>query len=102
MNEKLFVLTNQKKKTNHVLHLLLCILTLGFWLIVWLIITQSNHTHNKKLDKQINQIMRYKTQGLSDADTYEQIKNDELNSKTYQRRVIFVIIIVVVLYFCLR
>lgn len=102
MNEKLFVLTTQKKKTNHILHLLMCIPTCGLWLFVWGITMRGNDAHNRKLDKQINQIMHYKTQGLSDNDTYQQIKNDQLNSDVFQGRMIFVILVVVSLYFYLR
>jgi hypothetical protein len=102
MNEKLFVLTSQKKNTNHILHLIMTVLTGGLWLIVWGITMWSNDARNKKLDKQINQIMHYKTQGLSDTSTYQQIKNDQLNSDVLQGRVIFVILVVVFLYFYLR
>ena len=63
---------------------------------------RSNDAHNKKLDKQINQIVHYKTQGLSDTDTYKQIQNDQLNSDVFQGRVIFVILVVIFLYFYLR
>jgi hypothetical protein len=35
MNEQIFVLASQKKTTNHILHLLLCIPTFGLWFIVW-------------------------------------------------------------------
>ncbi|AZF16926.1 hypothetical protein [Pseudomonas sp. R3-18-08] len=102
MNEKLFVLATQKKKTNHILHLLMCIPTCGLWLFIWGVTMRSNDAHNRRLDKQINQIMHYKTQGLSDASTYQQIKNDQLNSDVYQGRVVFVILVVVFLYFYLR
>ncbi|AUG01409.1 hypothetical protein CXQ81_12605 [Pseudomonas sp. 09C 129] len=102
MNEKLFVLASQKKTTNHVLHLLLCIPTFGLWLIVWLLIAGSNSKHNSRLEKQMGQVLDYKMQGLSDTDTYKQIKNDELNSQVLQGRVIFVILVVVFLYFYLR
>lgn len=102
MNEKLFVLTNQKKTTNHILHVILTVLTGGLWLIVWGIIMLSNDSHNKRIDKQINQIMLYKTQGLSDTDTYKQIKSDQLNSDVFQGRVIFVILVAVFLYLYLR
>ncbi|WP_339441835.1 hypothetical protein [Pseudomonas proteolytica] len=102
MNEKLFVLTNQKKTTNHILHVILTVLTGGLWLLVWGLTMRSNDAHNKKLDKQINQIMLYKTQGLSDTDTYKQIKNEQLNSDVLQGRVIFVILVVVFLYFYFR
>jgi hypothetical protein len=60
---------------------------------------RSNDAHNNKIDKQINQIMLYKTQGLSDTGTYQKIKNDQLNSDVLQGRVIFVILVVVFLYF---
>lgn len=67
MNEKLFVLTNQKMNTNHILLVIMTVLTGGLWLIVRGITMRSNDSHNKKLDKQINQIMHYKTQGMSDT-----------------------------------
>ncbi len=102
MNEKLFVLATQKKKTNHILHLLMCIPTCGLWLFIWGVTMRSNDAHNSRLDKQINQIMHYKIQGLSDVSTYQQIKNDQLNSDVYQGRVVFVILVVVFLYFYLR
>ncbi|MFK3606646.1 hypothetical protein HBO23_30445 [Pseudomonas sp. WS 5532] len=102
MNEKLFVLTTQKKKTNHILHVIMTVLTGGLWLLVWGITMRSNDAHNRKLDKQINQIMLYKTQGLSDTETYKQIKNDELNSEVLQGRVIFVILVIVFLFFYFR
>ena len=102
MNEKLFVLTTQKKKTNHILHIIMTVLTGGLWLIVWGITMRSNDAQNKKLDKQINQIVHYTTQGLSDTDTYKQIQNDQLNSDVFQGRVIFVILVVIFLYFYLR
>lgn len=102
MNEKLFVLTTQKKNTNHILHVIMTVLTGGLWLIVWGITMRSNDSHNKKLDMQINQIMHYKTRGLSDTDSYKQIKNDQLNSDVFQGRVIFIVLVVVFLYFYLR
>ena len=102
MNEKLFVLTNQKMNTNHILLVIMTVLTGGLWLIVRGITMRSNDSHNKKLAKQINQIMHYKTQGMSDTDTYQQIKNDQLNADVFQGRVIFLILVVVFLYFYLR
>ncbi|MGF6329848.1 hypothetical protein ABH909_002726 [Pseudomonas sp. BS3782 TE3695] len=102
MNEKLFVLTSQKKSTNHILHVIMTVLTGGLWLIVWGLTMRSNDAHNTKLDRQINQIMHYKTQGLSDVDTYKQIKVDKTNSDVIQGRLIFVVLVVVFLYFYLR
>lgn len=102
MNEKLFVLTSRKRKTNHILHLILTILTGGLWLIVWGVTMRSNDGQNKKIDQEINQIMHYRSQGLSDTDTYQRIKSDKLTSDVIQGRVIFVILVVVFFYFYLR
>ncbi|XSS65210.1 hypothetical protein ACP9OK_09605 [Pseudomonas sp. B11] len=102
MNDQLYYLTTQKKKTNHILHLLMCIPTCGLWLFVWGITMRSNDAHNKRIDKQINQIMHYKSQGLSDAATHQQMKTDKLNADVLQGRVIFVVLVVVFLYFYLR
>src|SRR5690625_1898396 len=41
---------SQKKRTSHVLHLILSIITCGLWLPVWLIIGVSHASSNKKLD----------------------------------------------------
>jgi hypothetical protein len=58
MNDQLYYLTSPKKKTNHILHLLLCIPTCGLWLFIWGITTRSNDWHNRKIDKQIKQILQ--------------------------------------------
>jgi hypothetical protein len=60
MNDRLYYLTSQKKNTNHILHLLLCIPTCGIWLLVWGITMRSNDRHNRKIDWQISQIMESK------------------------------------------
>lgn len=102
MSDQLYYLTGQKKSTNHILHVIMTVLTGGLWLIVWGLTMRSNDSHNKKLDQQINQIMLYKSQGLSDVDTYKQIKQDKVNSDVIQGRVIFVVLVVVFLYFYMR
>lgn len=102
MNEKLFVLASQKKTTNHVLHLLLCIPTFGLWLIVWLLIAGSDSKHNTRIQKQMSHVLDYKMQGLSDVETYQQLKTDKLNADVLQGRVIFIVLVVVFLYFYLR
>lgn len=52
-DQEVAVLLSKKKKTNHVLHLLLSIITAGIWLIIWLIVAASNGSENKKIDKMI-------------------------------------------------
>ena len=51
------LLEMRKKKTMHILHLILSVLTGGFWLIIWLLCGISNALENSKIDKQINQIL---------------------------------------------
>lgn len=102
MNEQIFVLSSQKKTTNHILHLLLCIPTFGLWLIVWAFVASSNNRHNAKIQAQMNHILDYKMQGLSDGEAYQRIRLDKANADVYRGRVIFVLLVVVFLYFYLR
>jgi len=95
MNEQLFVLTNQKKKTNHVLHLLLCIPTIGFWVIPWLIIASSNSAHNSQIDGQINNLMHYKVQGLSDVETFNRLKIDANARRIRDGRIFMAVVIAI-------
>ena len=44
---------SKKKKTNHVLHLLLSIITAGIWIIFWILVAASNGSENKSIDKMI-------------------------------------------------
>jgi preprotein translocase subunit YajC len=46
----------EKYKTSHVLHLLLTIFMLGFWIIPWLLISQSNRSKRNEVEKLINSI----------------------------------------------
>ena len=104
MNEQIFVLTTQKKTTNHILHLLLCIPTFGLWLLVWGVTMRSNDSHNRKIDRQINQIMEYKVQGLNDVETYQRVKSDDAASKSRsdQMFVVTVIAVTVAAFFLLK
>lgn len=47
------VLLSKKKKTNHILHLILSIITGGIWIIIWIIVTISNSSENTGIDKKI-------------------------------------------------
>lgn len=37
------------KKTNHILHLLLSVCTLGFWIPVWIIVSINNNLESSRL-----------------------------------------------------
>lgn len=95
MNEKLFVLASQKKTTNHILHLLLCIPTFGLWIIVWLLVAGSNSKHNARIQKQMSHVLDYKVQGLSDVETYQRVAADEAASKRRNDQ-IFVLTVIAV------
>ena len=52
-DQEVAVLLSKKKKTSHVLHLLLSIFTVGIWLVIWLLVAASNGSENQKIDKMI-------------------------------------------------
>lgn len=95
MNEKLFVLETQKKKTNHILHFLITIFTIGGWFIVWMIIHSINSSHNKKIEKEMNHIVHYKTQGMSDTETHQRIKLDKLDEDARKKMFMFGLIVLI-------
>jgi len=101
MNEQLFVLASQKKTTNHILHLLLCVPTLGLWLIVWGLVASSNNRHNARIQRQMNHILGAKMDGRTDVEAYHLAKTAE--TKRSDR--IFVVTLIVVsvgVFFLLR
>lgn len=54
MNQiKAMQLLSKKKKTSHVLHLILSLITVGFWVPVWIIVCISNAIENYKVDRQL-------------------------------------------------
>lgn len=54
-DQEVAVLLSKKKKTSHVVHLLLSIITAGIWVIMWILVAISNSSENAKIDKQIRQ-----------------------------------------------
>lgn len=47
---------SEKKRTSHVLHLLLSIITMGLWLPVWVLVHASNVSENQKLDNEVRRM----------------------------------------------
>lgn len=84
MNEKIFVLVNQKKTTNHILHLLLCIPTFGFWLIVWFVVAISNSNHNDKIQRRIDKLLQPGGCGINDAEPSQQGRPKESAASLYR------------------
>ena len=52
-DQEVAVMLSKKKKTSHVLHLLLSVVTAGIWLIIWIIVAASNGSENSRIDKMI-------------------------------------------------
>ena len=57
-------LQQRKKKTSHVLHLLLSVLTGGFWLVIWALCSIANASQNSKIDKEIEQVQAAQIQQM--------------------------------------
>lgn len=47
------VLLSKKKSTSHLLHLILSILTVGVWVLVWVVVAISNSMENSRLERKI-------------------------------------------------
>ena len=57
MNQvKAMQLLSKKKKTSHVLHLILSLITFGFWVPVWIIVTLSNSIENRRIDREVGKL----------------------------------------------
>ena len=57
-------LQQRKKKTSHVLHLLLSVITGGVWLIIWALCGIANASQNSKIDKEIEQVQAAQMQQM--------------------------------------
>lgn len=101
MNEQIFVLASQKKTTNHILHLLLCIPTCGLWLIVWGLVASSNNRHNAKIQRQMNHVLGAKLGGHTDVEAYHLAKDAE-TKRSDRIFVVTLIVVTVALFFLLK
>jgi hypothetical protein len=46
----------EKYKTNHILHLLLSVFSMGFWLPVWALVSVSNANERMKSQKRLDSL----------------------------------------------
>ena len=57
MNQvKAMQLLSKKKSTSHVLHLILSLVTVGFWVPVWILVTLSNSIENRRIDREVGKL----------------------------------------------
>lgn len=57
MNNNAMLLELRKKKTSHILHLLLSIITGGLWVFIWILCALSNGIENGRIDRQIDRLI---------------------------------------------
>ncbi|MGZ0718883.1 hypothetical protein [Pseudomonas palleroniana] len=93
MNDELFLLANQKRHTNHVLHLILTICTGGFWVVAWILVANSNNRHNIAIDKKMRRIVDDKVAGETDTEEQESIRDGD----PHKAKVLMVVVALIVL-----
>lgn len=52
-DQEVAVMLSKKRKTSHLLHLVLSVLTVGFWVIIWVIVGLNNAIENGRMDRRI-------------------------------------------------
>lgn len=53
-DQEVAVMLSRKKKTSHLLHLFLSVITFGLWIVVWIIVALSNNLENTRIDRTIS------------------------------------------------
>jgi hypothetical protein len=56
MNEAQLIAKRSDHKTAHILHLFLSVITMGFWVPVWIIVAVSHANERGKIDKKLGNI----------------------------------------------
>jgi hypothetical protein len=59
-DQEVSVMLTKKKKTSHLLHLILSACTVGFWAIMWVLVSISNSSVNSKIDSTIKKGKKFK------------------------------------------
>ena len=54
INEYTLLAKRAEHRTNHILHLLLSVLSVGLWTPIWLLVTVSNANERSKIDKKLS------------------------------------------------
>lgn len=63
MSSRVDLLLSKKKHTMHLLHAILTLFT-GVWAIVWLCAHIANSLHNRKIDSQIEERIRWEERNV--------------------------------------
>lgn len=52
------LLLSKKPRTSHLLHLFMCILTVGVWLPIWMIVALSNSLECRRIDRAVRKLSK--------------------------------------------
>ena len=55
------------QKVNHILHLLLCIPTVGFWAIIWVLVVISSSMETSRLKRELEKLYKLKNTNASES-----------------------------------
>lgn len=53
MTESQLLAKRADHKTNHIMHLILSVITGGLWILIWLLVAFSNATQRAAIDRQL-------------------------------------------------
>jgi hypothetical protein len=56
MNEAQLIAKRSDHKTAHILHLILSVLTVGFWIPIWILVAVSHSLERKKIDAKLGKL----------------------------------------------
>ena len=68
-----YVVVEPKAKTNHILHLLLSLITLGLWLPVWFLVSLKTNLSNVKHDTRGYRVFRIAMAIIAGAYVYHKM-----------------------------
>ena len=54
IQQQLLLDKRRRYETSHILHLLLSVVTVGFWIPVWIVVAIINHVVRDSLDSRLN------------------------------------------------
>lgn len=56
MNTEAMILMSKTRSTSHIFHLIMSILTVGFWIPVWMLCGLNNWIENKRIYKKVRKL----------------------------------------------
>ena len=63
MNRSQLLARRADHRTSHLLHLVLSVITVGFWVPVWILVTTSDSLERGRIDRKIERLYRLESHG---------------------------------------